>query len=109
MKNRRDKIEKNVIFVGKDIRNDSIIELPKSEYDAMQKQNFIANALMQWLYDNSSLSSVGDFLIFDTLYLSNVLQVIDRDSYFHILAIKQIEEEERNAEKQTRSEEKKNI
>ena len=105
MKNRRDKIEKNVILVGENIKDDTIIELPKSEYDAMQKQNFIANALMQWLYDNSSLSSVRDELVFNTLYLSNVLQVIDRDSYFHILAIKKIEEEEINEKQQSRSEE----
>lgn len=97
--------EKIVISVEENIEDDSIIKLSKSEYDKLKKDNFIANAVMQYLYDNSSLSTVRNDLVFDTMYLSNLLQAVDTEYYFYTLAEKRKEEEEKNAEKQTRSEE----
>ena len=96
--------EKSVTLVG-EVIDDPIIELSKSEYDAMKKQNFIANALMQWLYVNSELSPHKEELSFTTYYLSEILSCIDRDNYLEVLAQKKKEEEVKDAEQQTRSEE----
>ena len=96
--------EKSVTLVG-EIIDDPIIELSKSEYDEMKKQNFIANALMQWLYANSELSAHKEELSFNTYYLPEILSCIDRGNYLEVLAQKKKEEEVKNAEQQTRSEE----
>lgn len=70
------------------------VTLPRSEYDRIMKDNFIAKNVMQYLYDNCEKSKYSDDeLVFSTLYLSNLLKAIDTEYYAYMLEVKRKEAE----------------
>lgn len=70
------------------------VTLPRSEYDRFLKKEFIANKVMQFLYDNCRKSSYDDELTFNTVYLSDLLKTLDTEHYKYMLEIKRKEAEE---------------
>lgn len=75
------------------------VKLPRSEYDRIMKNNFIAKKVMQFLYGNCEKASYSDDeLTFSTMYLSELLKTVDTEYYAYMLDIKR-KEAERNESK----------
>lgn len=75
------------------------VTLPRSEYDRIMKNNFIAKKIMQFLYDNCKKASYSDDeLTFSTMYLNELLKTVDTEYYAYMLDIKR-KEAERNESK----------
>lgn len=74
------------------------VKLPRSEYDRIMKNNFIAKTVMQFLYGNCKKSSYDDELTFNTMYLNDLLKIVDTEYYAYMLDIKR-KEAERNESK----------
>lgn len=86
--------------------NEPEITIKLSEYSELQKQNFIANVVMQYLYNNCNLDYDGKKLRFYTGGLDDVIEAVDKSNYDTVLAMKQEEKREReNEREENRSEE----
>lgn len=92
--------------------NEPEITIKLSEYSELQKQNFIANVVMQYLYNNCELNYDDTKLRFSTSGLDDVMEAVDKPNYdncelnYTVLAMKQEEKREReNEREENRSEE----
>lgn len=80
--------------------NEPEITIKLSEYSELQKQNFIANVVMQYLYNNCELNYDGTKLRFSTSGLDDVMEAVDKPNYDTVLTMKQEEKRERENERE---------
>lgn len=83
---------------------DQEITIKLSEYSELQKQNFIANVVMQWLYNHCDIKYNIYELHFDTYGLNEVLAAVDKPYYDKVLEIKQKEREDGREENRSKEE-----
>lgn len=108
MKKIKTEIPTNITIVNEneEAQNDPEITIKLSEYSKLQKQNFIANVVMQYIYNNCRLYYDNSKLRFDNDGLNEVLAAVDKEYYDKVLAIKRDEQKEREDEREeNRSEE----
>lgn len=77
-------------------KNEPEITIKLSEYSELQKQNFIANVVMQWLYNHCKL--YNNKLDFSSYGLEDILEAVDKPNYDTVLAIKQDELKQKERE-----------
>lgn len=73
------------------------VTLSRAEYDRLKKNEYVANKLMQYLYDNSQKASYSNELVFYTSNLADVLQILDTEYYLYALDLR-TKEAEKNEE-----------
>lgn len=69
------------------------VTIKLSEYLEINKKNFIANTVMQYLYNNCKLNYDKNGLDFNSYGIENVLAAVDKEYYDKVLEIKQKEAE----------------
>lgn len=79
---------------------DQEVTIKLSEYSELRRQNFIANVVMQYLYNNCNLDYDGKKLRFYTGGLEDVIEAVDKPNYNAVLAIKQEKQKEREDERE---------
>lgn len=73
------------------------VTLSRAEYDRLKKNEYVANKVMQYLYDNSQKSNYSNELVFYTSDLADVLQILDTEYYLYALDLR-TKEAEKNEE-----------
>ena len=73
------------------------VTLSRAEYDRLKKNEYVANKVMQYLYDNSQKSSYSNELVIYTSDLADVLQILDTEYYLYTLDLR-TKEAEKNEE-----------